>query len=82
MSRLEDDLAGRLDAGVTLPFSWFADPAIFKAEQGRIFANTWQYAVPTAWVAEPGEYATCHAGLAADRLPACQRSYWSKYSWA
>jgi phenylpropionate dioxygenase-like ring-hydroxylating dioxygenase large terminal subunit len=63
MSRLEDDLAGRLDAGVTLPFSWFADPAIFRAEQERIFASTWQYAVPTAWVAEPGEYATCHAGL-------------------
>ena len=57
------DLASRLDAGVTLPFSWFADPEIFRAEQERIFAGSWQYAVPTAWVSEPGEYATCHAGL-------------------
>jgi phenylpropionate dioxygenase-like ring-hydroxylating dioxygenase large terminal subunit len=57
------ELASRLDAGVTLPFSWFADPEIFRAEQERIFARTWQYAVPTSWVAEPGEFATCHAGL-------------------
>ena len=63
MSRVEGDLAARLDAGVTLPFSWFADPAIFRAEQERIFARAWQYAVPVEWVAEPGEFATCHAGL-------------------
>ena len=63
MSRVQDDLAARLDAGITLPFSWFADPEIFRAEQERIFAHTWQYAVPTAWVSEPGEFATCRAGL-------------------
>ena len=38
MSRVQDDLAARLDAGITLPFSWFADPEIFRAEQERIFA--------------------------------------------
>jgi phenylpropionate dioxygenase-like ring-hydroxylating dioxygenase large terminal subunit len=63
VSRVENDLASRLDAGVTLPFSWFADPAIFRLEQERVFARTWQYAVPAEWVAEPGQYATCHAGL-------------------
>jgi len=63
VSRASDDLAARLDAGVTLPFSWFADPEIFRAEQERIFAHTWQYAAPTSWVSEPGEFATCHAGL-------------------
>ena len=63
MTRASDDLAARLDAGVTLPFSWFADPEIFRAEQERIFAHTWQYAVPTSWVSEQGEFATCHAGL-------------------
>jgi choline monooxygenase len=63
MSRLEDDLAAGLDAGITLPFSWFADPAVFRLEQDRIFASTWQYAAPTEWVSQPGEYATCHAGL-------------------
>jgi phenylpropionate dioxygenase-like ring-hydroxylating dioxygenase large terminal subunit len=63
VSRLEGDLAARLDAGVTLPFAWFADPEIFTADQERIFARTWQYAVPASWVAQPGAYATCHAGL-------------------
>jgi phenylpropionate dioxygenase-like ring-hydroxylating dioxygenase large terminal subunit len=42
------DLASRLDAGVTLPFSWFADPEIFRLEQERVFATSWQYAMPTA----------------------------------
>jgi phenylpropionate dioxygenase-like ring-hydroxylating dioxygenase large terminal subunit len=63
VSRTEDTLAARLDAGVTLPFSWFADPDVFRLEQDRIFARTWQYGVPAEWVAEPGAYATCHAGL-------------------
>ena len=58
MSRVEGDLAARLDAGVTLPFSWFADPEIFRVEQERIFARAWQYAVPVEWVSEPGEFAT------------------------
>jgi phenylpropionate dioxygenase-like ring-hydroxylating dioxygenase large terminal subunit len=53
----------RLDQGVTLPFSWFADPEIFRLEQERIFAHTWQYGGVADWVAEPGQYFTCHAGL-------------------
>ena len=53
----------RLDQGVTLPFAWFADPEIFRLEQERIFAHTWQYGGVADWVAEPGQYFTCHAGL-------------------
>jgi phenylpropionate dioxygenase-like ring-hydroxylating dioxygenase large terminal subunit len=53
----------RLDQGVTLPFSWFADPEIFRLEQERIFAHTWQYGGVADWVAEPGQFFTCHAGL-------------------
>jgi phenylpropionate dioxygenase-like ring-hydroxylating dioxygenase large terminal subunit len=52
-----------LDQGITLPFSWFADPAVFALEQERIFGHSWQYAGLTDWVAEPGQFLTCHAGL-------------------
>ena len=57
------DLGSRLQNGVTLPFSWFSDPQVFRAEQERIFAGTWIYAGVTDWVAEPGQFFTCRAGL-------------------
>jgi phenylpropionate dioxygenase-like ring-hydroxylating dioxygenase large terminal subunit len=57
------EIGSKLDQGITLPFSWFADPTIFREEQERIFASTWQYAGIVDWVAEPGQYFTCHAGL-------------------
>ncbi len=57
------EIRSQLDQGITLPFSWFADPAVFALEQERIFAHGWQYAGPVEWVAEPGQYLTCRAGL-------------------
>jgi phenylpropionate dioxygenase-like ring-hydroxylating dioxygenase large terminal subunit len=57
------DFRARLDDGVTLPFAWFADPEIFRLEQQRIFARTWQYVGVADWVAEPGQYFTARAGL-------------------
>jgi choline monooxygenase len=57
------EIRSQLDQGITLPFSWFADPAVFALEQERIFARGWQYAGPAEWVAEPGQYLTCRAGL-------------------
>jgi phenylpropionate dioxygenase-like ring-hydroxylating dioxygenase large terminal subunit len=57
------ELGSRLDQGITLPFSWFADPEVFALEQERIFAHTWQYAGVADWVAEPGQFFTCRAGL-------------------
>ncbi len=57
------DLGSRLQNGVTLPFSWFSDPQVFRAEQERIFAGTWIYAGVTDWVADPGQFFTCRAGL-------------------
>ena len=57
------EIRSQLDQGITLPFSWFADPAVFALEQERIFARGWQYAGPIDWVAEPGQYLTCRAGL-------------------
>ena len=57
------DLGSRLDQGITLPFDWFSDPAIYKLEQRRIFADSWLYAGVADRVAEPGQYMTCRAGL-------------------
>src|SRR4029453_4460262 len=57
------DFASRLDRGITLPFSWFADPDVFREEQRRIFARRWLYAGVSDWVSQPGQYFTCRAGL-------------------
>ena len=48
------DYRSRLESGVTLPFSWFADPQVFADEQARIFGRYWQYVGVTHSVAEPG----------------------------
>ncbi len=57
------DYRSRLDSGVTLPFSWFADPQVFAEEQARIFGRYWQYVGVTHNAAEPGQYFTARAGL-------------------
>jgi phenylpropionate dioxygenase-like ring-hydroxylating dioxygenase large terminal subunit len=46
----------------TLPWSWYADPAVFELEQERIFRRSWQYVGRTDEVAEPGSIAPTRAG--------------------
>jgi choline monooxygenase len=46
----------------TLPFAWYADPAVLRVEEERIFARSWQYAGRAAQVAEPGRMVATHAG--------------------
>jgi phenylpropionate dioxygenase-like ring-hydroxylating dioxygenase large terminal subunit len=46
----------------TLPWSWYADPAVARLEQERIFRRAWQYAGHAGEVAEPGSFATARAG--------------------
>jgi choline monooxygenase len=46
----------------TLPYEWYADPAVLRLEQERIFARSWQYAARLDQVAEPGQLATADAG--------------------
>jgi choline monooxygenase len=46
----------------TLPYSWYADPAVLRVEQERIFARTWQYATRADLVAEPGTMTPTWAG--------------------
>jgi choline monooxygenase len=56
------DVGAALAAGATLPADWYADPAIQRLEQERIFARTWQYAGRVDRVENPGDYFTCFAG--------------------
>jgi phenylpropionate dioxygenase-like ring-hydroxylating dioxygenase large terminal subunit len=51
-----------LAEGLTLPASWYTDPAVLRLEHERIFRRTWQYAGHTGQVAERGDYFTCRAG--------------------
>jgi choline monooxygenase len=46
----------------TLPYDWYADPAVLRVEQERIFARSWQYAARLDQVAEPGRLTTTFAG--------------------
>ncbi len=51
-----------IERSLTLPGSWYTDPAVFAAEKERIFHHAWQYAGPAAAVAEAGDFVTCRAG--------------------
>jgi phenylpropionate dioxygenase-like ring-hydroxylating dioxygenase large terminal subunit len=46
----------------TLPYEWYADPAVLRLEQERIFARSWQYVARLDQVADPGQLATATAG--------------------
>jgi phenylpropionate dioxygenase-like ring-hydroxylating dioxygenase large terminal subunit len=46
----------------TLPYDWYADPAVLRVEQERIFAGAWQYVCPAARLSDPGRLIAAHAG--------------------
>ncbi|RDI75798.1 Ring hydroxylating alpha subunit (catalytic domain) [Gaiella occulta] len=46
----------------TIPWDWYADPAVLRLEQERIFRMSWQYAGHTGDVPEPGSFAVTRAG--------------------
>jgi len=46
----------------TVPWSWYADPAVLELERERIFRRSWQYVGRADEVAEPSSYATARAG--------------------
>jgi len=51
-----------LDRGLSLPSSWYTDPAVVERERARIFRRSWQYVGRTAQVARAGDYFTAVAG--------------------
>src|SRR3954451_9593733 len=55
-------LAADLDRGLSLPASWFTDPAIAALEHERIFRRTWQYVGRQEQVANVGDYFTAQVG--------------------
>jgi choline monooxygenase len=56
------DLRAALARGATLPAEWYADPAVLRLEQERIFARVWQYGGRADLVAEPGSFLTTFVG--------------------
>ena len=46
----------------SLPWSWYTDPAVLRAEQERIFSRTWQYVGHGGELPEPGTYLSTRAG--------------------
>ena len=46
----------------TLPWSWYTDPEVLRAEHERIFRRTWQYAGHLGQLAEPGSRFPARAG--------------------
>jgi phenylpropionate dioxygenase-like ring-hydroxylating dioxygenase large terminal subunit len=55
-------LGAALDQGATLPATWYTEPAIFAAEQERIFRRCWQYVGLLEQDSQPGDYFTCVVG--------------------
>jgi phenylpropionate dioxygenase-like ring-hydroxylating dioxygenase large terminal subunit len=55
-------LAQSLDAGYTLPASWYTDPSVYDREKGTIFHRCWQYVGLTESVPEHGDFLTAALG--------------------
>jgi choline monooxygenase len=51
-----------LDGTRTLPWSWYADPAVLQLERERIFRTSWQYVGHEGDVPEPGSFAATRVG--------------------
>ena len=56
------DLARDLQRGVSLPASWYTDPAIAVRERARIFRRAWQYVGRAEQIARTGDFFTGVAG--------------------
>ena len=57
----------------TLPYSWYADPAVATAEHERIFRRSWQYVGHTGELDGPGSMFPTQVGGAAGRRRARPR---------
>src|SRR4051812_44258797 len=55
-------LSSDLDRGMSLPASWFTDPAIVEREFDRIFHRTWQYFCRVEQLVKVGDFAAGMAG--------------------
>jgi phenylpropionate dioxygenase-like ring-hydroxylating dioxygenase large terminal subunit len=65
MSQIVEDPSGllsMLDQGISLPASWYTDPAIAEHETRLIFRKSWAYIGPLAELTRSGDYITGCAG--------------------
>jgi choline monooxygenase len=51
-----------VDGPRTLPWSWYADPAVLRLERERIFRTSWQYVGHAGDVPGPGSFAAARVG--------------------
>jgi choline monooxygenase len=56
---VDTDLRASLEAGYTLPATWYTDPDVFDLEKRNVFRRAWQYVGLTEQVAHPGDFFTC-----------------------
>ena len=54
--------AAPIENGDTLPFSWYSDPAVFRAEKEKIFHRSWQYVGDAGRTAREGDFFTTVLG--------------------
>jgi len=55
-------LLADLERGLSLPSSWYTDPAILALERERIFKKSWQYVGRAEQLSQVGDYITGSAG--------------------
>jgi phenylpropionate dioxygenase-like ring-hydroxylating dioxygenase large terminal subunit len=60
--QLSAALSSDLDHGMSLPASWFTDPAIVEREFDRIFHRTWQYFCRAEQLVKVGDFVVGMAG--------------------
>ena len=56
------DVSASLEAGWTLPATWYSDPEILALERERLFARAWQYVGRAEAVSEPGSFLAGRVG--------------------
>jgi phenylpropionate dioxygenase-like ring-hydroxylating dioxygenase large terminal subunit len=60
--RAESELRETIEAGWTLPASWYVDSDVFEHERTLVFERSWQYVGHVARLARPGDYLTAMLG--------------------
>jgi phenylpropionate dioxygenase-like ring-hydroxylating dioxygenase large terminal subunit len=59
---IHSGIGAGLARGETLPFDWYVDPAVLRAEQAHIFRHAWQYVGHAGQITERGSYFTARVG--------------------
>src|SRR5439155_1238116 len=55
-------LAASLEAGYTLPGTWYTSPQVFQSEKAHIYGHSWQYVGLLQELQKPGDFFTCRVG--------------------